>query len=123
MPSYRLGRTNEDIQRELSVLLRTVKDPRVSAHMLSIVRVDTASDLSSCKIYISCLDKGDEKEIRRGLRSASGYLRKELSRALNLRHTPELIFILDDSITEGTRILKLMNDLEEKYNGSKTDGE
>ena len=85
MPSYRLGRTNEDIQRELSVLLRTVKDPRVSAHMLSIVRVDTASDLGSCKIYISCLDKGDEKEIRRGLRSASGYLRKELSRALNLQ--------------------------------------
>ena len=123
MPSYRLGRTNEDIQRELAVLLRTVKDPRVSAHMLSIVRVDTASDLGSCKIYISCLDKGDEKEIRRGLRSASGYLRKELSRALNLRHTPELIFILDDSITEGTRILKLMDDLEEKYNGSHSQGE
>ena len=114
MASYRLGRINEDIQRELSALLRTVKDPRVSEHLLSIVRVETASDLSSCKVYISSLDHGEEKDIRRGLRSAAGYLRRELSRALNLRHTPELLFILDNSIDEGARIIKLMNELEAK---------
>lgn len=114
MPSYRLGRINEDIQRELSALLRTVKDPRVSGHLLSILRVDTASDLGSCKVYISALDHADEKEIRRGLKSASGYLRRELSVALNLRHTPELQFILDHSIDEGARIIKLMNELEAK---------
>ena len=114
MPSYRMGRVNEDIQRELSALLRTVKDPRVSGHMLSIVRVETASDLGSCKIFISSLDQGCEKDIRRGLKSASGYLRRELSRALNLRHTPELQFILDNSIDEGARIIRLMNELEAK---------
>lgn len=114
MPSYRMGRVNEDIQRELSALLRTVKDPRVSGHMLSIVRVETASDLGSCRVFISSLDQGEEKDIRRGLRSASGYLRRELSRALNLRHTPELQFILDNSIDEGARIIRLMNDLEAK---------
>ena len=114
MPSYRLGRVNEDIQRELSALLRTVKDPRVGGHLLSIVRVDTASDLGSCKVFISSLDQGDEKEIRRGLKSASGYLRRELSRALNLRHTPELQFILDNSIGEGAKIIQMMNDLEAK---------
>lgn len=114
MPSYRMGRVNEDIQRELSALLRTVKDPRVSGHMLSIVRVETASDLGSCKVFISSLDQGEERDIRRGLKSASGYLRRELSRALNLRHTPELQFILDNSIDEGARIIKLMNDLEAK---------
>lgn len=114
MASYRLGRINEDIQRELSALLRTVKDPRVSGHMLSIVRVDTASDLSYCKVFVSALDAGAEKDVRRGLRSASGYLRRELSRTLNLRHTPELQFILDNSIDEGARIIRLMNDLEVK---------
>ena len=114
MASYRLGRINEDIQRELSALLRTVKDPRVSDHLLSIVRVETSSDLSYCKIFVSTLDQGSEKDIRRGLRSAAGYLRRELSRALNLRHTPELQFILDNSIDEGSRIIQLMNDLEAK---------
>lgn len=117
MPSYRINRVNEDIQRELSELLRTVKDPRVSSHMLSVVRVDTANDLSSSKIYISALDQGDEKDIRRGLKSASGYLRRELSRAMNLRHTPELIFVLDNSIDEGSRIIRLMNQLEENGHG------
>lgn len=115
MPSYRMGRINEDIQRELSALLRTVKDPRVSGHMLSVVRVDTANDLSYCKVFLSTLDQADQKDIRRGLKSASGYLRRELSRALNLRHTPELQFILDNSIDEGARIIKLMDDLEKKY--------
>ena len=115
MPSYRIDRINEDIQRELSVLLRTVKDPRVSGHMLSVVRVETAADLSTCKVYVSALDEVDPKELRGGFRSAAGYLRRELSRALSLRHTPELQFILDHSIDKGSRVLQLMEELEEKY--------
>ena len=114
MPSYRINRINEDIQRELSALLRTVKDPRISSRMLSVVRVDTSNDLSYCKVYLSALDQGVEKDVRRGLKSAAGYLRRELSRALDLRHTPELHFILDNSIDEGARIIRMMNDLEEK---------
>ena len=114
MPSYRINRINEDIQRELSALLRTVKDPRISSRMLSVVRVDTSNDLSYCKVYLSALVQGVDKDIRRGLKSASGYLRHELSRALDLRHTPELQFILDNSIDEGARIIRMMEDLEKK---------
>lgn len=114
MANYRLNRINEDIQRELSALLRTVKDPRVSAHMLSIVRVDTSSDLSYCKVYLSTLDQQDSKDIRRGLKSATGYLRRELGHALDLRKTPELTFILDNSIDEGARIIRMMEQLEEQ---------
>ncbi|MCC8130042.1 MAG: 30S ribosome-binding factor RbfA [Clostridiales bacterium] len=114
MPSYRINRINEDIQRELSALLRTVKDPRVGGHMLSVVRVDTATDLSVSKIYVSALDCADEKELRKGLKSTAGYLRRELSRTMNLRHTPELQFIVDHSIDEGAHILHIMDDLEAK---------
>ena len=114
MPNYRINRINEDIQRELSALLRTVKDPRVSGHMLSVVRVDTSTDLSYCKIYLSTLDQADAKDIRRGLRSAAGYLRRELGHALDLRKTPELTFILDNSIDEGSRIIRMLDELEEQ---------
>lgn len=112
MANYRLNRINEDIQRELSALLRTVKDPRISEHMLSVLRVDTSSDLSYCKVWLSTLDQADAKDIRRGLRSATGYLRRELGRALGLRKTPELTFVLDNSIDEGARIIKIMEEWE-----------
>ena len=112
MANYRLNRINEDIQRELSALLRTVKDPRISSHMLSIVRVDTSSDLSYCKVYLSTLDQAAAKDIRRGLKSAAGYLRRELGHALELRKTPELTFILDNSIDEGARIIRMMEELD-----------
>lgn len=114
MANYRLNRINEDIQRELSALLRTVKDPRVSSHMLSVLRVDTSSDLSYCKVYLSTLDQADAKDIRRGLKSATGYLRRELGHALGLRKTPELTFLLDNSIDEGARIIRMMEELEEQ---------
>ena len=113
MASNRIGRINEEIQRELSSLIRTVKDPRVHG-MISIVAVDTTSDLRYSKIYVSCLDKGDVKEVIKGLKSASGYLRRELGRALQLRYTPELQFVADNSIDQGAHILKLINDLEKQ---------
>lgn len=109
----RISRINEEIQRELSELLRTVKDPRVHG-LLSIVRVDTTGDLRYAKVYVSVLDKKDAKEVMKGLRSAGGYLRRELGHALSLRHTPELIFQEDDSINQGAHILKLLNDIERR---------
>ena len=111
MASNRIGRINEEIQRELSDLLRTVKDPRVRG-LVSITRVDTTADLRYAKVYVSVLDKSDGKDVIRGLRSASGYLRREIGRALSLRYTPELIFQQDDSIDRGTHILKILNDIE-----------
>ena len=111
MSSNRIGRINEEIQRELSSLIRTVKDPRVSG-MISVTAVDTTPDLKYAKVYISVLDKSDCTQVLKGLKSASGYLRRELGQALQLRYTPELSFVRDDSIEEGAHILKLLNDLD-----------
>ena len=110
MPSNRIGRINEEIQRELSDQFRRLKDPRVSSCMVSITRVDTTGDLRYSRIYISCLDKSQEKDVMKGLRSASGFLRRELGRTLQLRYTPELQFIPDDSIQYGAHILEVLRD-------------
>ena len=113
MPSKRIGRINEEIQREMSSLIRTVKDPRVAdAGMVSVTAVETTPDLKYAKIYISVLDKSASAQALKGLKSASGYLRRELGRALNLRNTPELTFVRDDSIDKGAHILDMLRDPE-----------
>ena len=112
MASNRIGRINEAIQRELSSLIRTVKDPRVHG-LVSITAVDTTPDLRYAKIFVSVLDKSDVKEVVKGLRSAGGYLRRELGRSLQLRYTPELTFVADDSIAEGAHILELIEKLDQ----------
>ena len=113
MASNRIGRINEEIQRELSALLRTVKDPRVHG-LVSLTHVETTPDLRYAKVYVSVLDKSDVKDVLRGLRSAGGYLRRALGQALSLRYTPELVFEEDRSIDKGSHILKLLNDIEQK---------
>ena len=110
MPSNRIGRINEEIQRELADQLRRLKDPRVSSGMVSIIRVDTTGDLRYARVYVSALDKSREKEVLKGLKSASGFLRRELGRALQLRYTPELQLIADDSIQHGAHILEVLRD-------------
>ncbi|MBD5160847.1 MAG: 30S ribosome-binding factor RbfA [Oscillibacter sp.] len=110
MASNRIGRINEEIQRELANLLRTVKDPRLQSGLVTITHVDTTSDLRYAKIYISALNKEQEKDMMKGLKSASGYLRRELGAALRLRYTPELQFAADDSIQQGAHILEMLRD-------------
>ena len=112
MASNRIGRINEEIQRELAELLRELKDPRVHKTMLSITRVETTPDLRYAKIYVSLLDKEYTKETLAGLKSSAGYLRRELGRSLQLRYTPELQWQADDSITHGAHILELLSKLE-----------
>jgi len=104
-----MGRINEEIQRELAALIPTVKDPRVTG-MISVTAAETTPDLKYAKIYISVLDKSSSAQVFKGLKSASGYLRRELGRALNLRSTPELTFIQDDSIDKGAHILEMLRD-------------
>ena len=111
MASNRIGRINEEIQRELSDLLRELKDPRVHKTMLSITRVETTPDLRYAKIYVSLLDKEYTKETLAGLKSSAGYLRRELGRSLQLRYTPELQW-QDDSITHGAHILEILSKLD-----------
>ena len=114
MASNRIGRINEEIQKELSSLIRNLKDPRVQDTMISITHVETTPDLRWAKVYVSFLQEDRAKDALKGLKSAGGYLRRELGRALNLRYTPELNWALDDSITYGAKMMKLINSLEVK---------
>lgn len=109
MASNRIGRINDEIQKEMAALLRTVKDPRVADAMLTITHVDTTSDLRECRLYVSALNCSNEKGMIKGLKSASGFLRRELGSRMKLRYTPELHFILDDSIAYGAHILDMLN--------------
>lgn len=111
MASNRIGRINEEIQKELSALFRTLKDPRVQGGMVTITHVDTTSDLRYAKVFVSVLDKTQEKDVVKGLKSAAGYLRRELGAAIQLRYTPELQFVADDSIEQGAHILQMLRDL------------
>ena len=115
MPSNKLARTNDDIQRVLSARLRDVKDPRVQQGMISVTRVETTGDLRYAKVWLSVLGMENEKEFKRGLRSASGWLRRELGSALNLRYTPELVFELDHSIEYGAHISQMLESLDIRH--------
>lgn len=115
MSSNRINRINEEIQKELSALLRTVKDPRVQDTMISITRVETTPDLRYTKVYVSFLQEERVKDAMAGLKSAAGYLRRQLGHNLQLRYSPEIVWSEDDSITYGARMLKLINSLEVKH--------
>lgn len=110
MASNRINRINEEIQKELSSLFRGLKDPRVQGGMVTITHVDTTSDLRYSRIFVSVLDKTQERDAVKGLKSAAGYLRRELGAALRLRYTPELQFVADDSIEYGAHILEMLRD-------------
>ena len=115
MASNRIGRINEEIQKELSSAIRNLKDPRVQNTMISITHVEATPDLRYAKVYVSFLEDDKAADAMKGLKSASGYLRRELGSALQLRYTPELVWALDDSITYGAKLLELINSLEVKH--------
>ncbi len=121
MASNRINRINEEIQKELSSLLRTVKDPRVQDTMISITRVETTPDLRYTKVYVSFLQSEKAEETLKGLKSAGGYLRRQLGNNLKLRYAPEIVWALDDSITYGARMLALINSLEVKHDDEESD--
>ena len=112
MASARIGRINDDIQRILSDRLRQVKDPRVSDQgMITITRVETTGDLRYGKVWLSVYGLKDEKEFKKGLKSASGWLRREVGSTLKLVYTPELVFELDKSIEYGAKISNILENL------------
>ncbi|MBQ7500235.1 MAG: 30S ribosome-binding factor RbfA [Clostridia bacterium] len=116
--AYRRGRINEEMVHALTEILRTVKDPRVSGSFISITTVDCAADLYSAKVYYSVYGS-DEDQVREGLEKASGYIRSQLAQRLNMRHTPELRFIKDNSIEYGAHI----NDVLKKIIPEKPENE
>ena len=116
IPGYRIGRAAEDIKRELSDIMRSLKDPRV-AGLLSIVRVEVSGDLSYAKVYISSMEGLEQaKTAVKGLQNGSGYIRKELGRRVRLRKVPELKFIADDSIAHSAEILRMLESFENGEN-------
>ena len=115
MASNRIGRINEEIQKELASLIRNLKDPRVQDTMISITRVETTPDLRYTKVYVSFLQEDKAADAMKGLKSAAGFLRRQLGQNLKLRYAPEIVWALDDSITYGAKMLKLINSLEVKH--------
>ena len=114
MGGYKTLRRDEDLKRELSEILREIKDPRIP-EFVSVVRVETAVDLSSCKVFLSFFDnKIPQKEIRHGLKSAEGFIKRELGRRTTLRRIPELQFVMDDSLEHASKIYRTLEDLKRK---------
>ena len=122
MPNYRRERINDEMKKELAVILRDIKDPRVANNFVSVTSVDVTPDLKFAKIYFSAIT-GDKKEIKKGLVSASGFVRKRLAETLNLRITPELTFEPDDSIEYGSHINSLLKKIERESSKSSEDKE
>ena len=112
MDSNKLFRINSDIARVLSELLREIKDPRVRQGMISVTAAEATNDLKICNVYVSVLGLENEKELLKGLKSAAGYLRRELGQRLSLRNTPELFFHLDRSIEHGAHINAIISGLD-----------
>ena len=112
MASNRINRINEEIQKCLADRIRELKDPRVSTTMISITRVETTPDLRYTKVYVSFLEENKAADAMKGLKSAAGWLRREIGHTLNLRYTPQIMWALDDSIVYGAKLLELINSLE-----------
>lgn len=115
MAGYKIDRISSDFQREISAIIRELKDPRVSGLMLSVIRVEVTNDLSYAKVYI-CAMEGIEaaKRAAEGLKSAGGYIRRELGSRLSIRKMPELRFIADDSIEYSSKIAHMLDNLSDE---------
>ena len=113
MAKYRQGRINDEFQKEIAMILRDVKDPRVSGAFISVTGATVTPDLRNAKVYYSSLT-GDKKEIKKGLQAANGFIRSQIARRMNLRITPELNFVKDGSIEHGAKIAKLLDEVMPK---------
>lgn len=115
MAGFRIDRINEEIRRELSEILRAIKDPRVP-EFISITGVKITPDFHFCKVYVSFLDGVDEKEAIKGLESGAGFIRHEIGQRIKLRYIPQFQFALDHSIQYGAKISKMINDINKGDN-------
>ncbi len=114
MAKERINKINEEVMRELAVIIRELKDNRIPM-LTSVVSVNVTNDLSYAKAYISVFgDEQVQKDALKGLKSASGFIRREIGHRLNLRHTPEFIFELDHSIEHGSKITQMLRDINKE---------
>ena len=116
MANNRINKINEEVRRELATIIRELKDTRIPL-MTSVVAVHVTNDLSYAKCYISVMgDETTQKKAIEGLKSASGYIRREVGRRIDLRHTPEFLFELDHSIEHGAYINQMLSDINRGKN-------
>lgn len=118
--SIKNTRINGEVQKELSEIIRTeLKDPRIQPVATTVTAVEVTADLKYCKAYISVLGSGEMgKETIAGLKSAVGFIRSQLAKRINLRNTPEITFVLDQSIEYGVTMSKLIDEVNKDLNGS-----
>jgi ribosome-binding factor A len=122
MAKYRQGRINDEFQKEVAMILREVKDPRVSGAFISVTGAEVTPDLKYAKVYYSSL-MGDKKEVRQGLKSSAGFIRGQIAKRMNLRITPEITFVEDGSIEYGARISKILEGITFSDDGESDNGE
>ena len=122
MAKYRRGRINDEMQRVLSEVLRSVKDPRVSDAFISVTACEVTGDLKYARVYYSAM-RGDPKEIAKGLKSSAGYIRGQVARIMNLRQTPEFTFVVDDSIKYGAHISEVLSKITYAEEDAEADGD
>ena len=116
MAKDRINKINEEVRRELSGVIRELKDTRIPM-MTSVVAVHVTNDLSYAKVYVSVMgDEVTQKNALAGLKSAAGFIRREMGRRVELRHTPEFIFELDHSIEHGAYINRMLHDIQNEQN-------
>ena len=120
---FRVDRTSEDLKRELTDIIRHVKDPRVSS-ILTIIKVDLSNDMSHCKVYVSSLEGMEKaKEAAKGLNHANGFIKHEVNARIKMRRIPDFHFIADDSTEYSAGIAKILNSLEIKQDEDEAEDE
>ena len=117
MARYRRDRINESVKEETSLILREIKDPRISGLMITVTSAEVSGDLKFAKIYYSVLEEHDPKQLAAALKAASGYIRKRLAQKVNLRITPELSFVEDSGAKHGADIAAILRDIGAAENG------
>ncbi|OQB14220.1 MAG: Ribosome-binding factor A [Firmicutes bacterium ADurb.Bin193] len=114
MSTNRINKINEEIKKEISSVIRGLKDPRI-AQMTSVVAADVTKDMRWCKVFVSVLGNEEKQnDTLKGLKSAAGFVRKEIGQRLGLRYTPEMVFVLDKSIEHGAHINEILNSINEE---------
>ena len=124
MASNRIDRISEEVMKALAEALRNVKDPRVQNGLVSITHCEVTGDLRYAKVYISVFGSDAQaKEVMKGLKSASGWLRREVGHKVQLRYAPELVLHLDSSMTHGAHISQVINELDREGKMGESDDE
>ena len=119
MANYRRGRVNEAVTNEVSQIAREIKDPRLAGLMITVTGADVSPDLKFAKIFYSVIGENDPKETKKALKSAAPFVRSQLARRLNMRNTPEITFVFDESVERGAHMNELFRSIEKERGENK----